>query len=83
MSFDVCIHEHEQKCVWGEKKQKQSEIEREYSFFWLCSSRTETPSDKMMSLSGSQNSRPVSAPGQDAPATTSAEKNEVFHQLIL
>ncbi|KAI5092885.1 WD repeat-containing protein 47 [Silurus meridionalis] len=41
------------------------------------SSRTETPTDKMMSLSGSQSPRPVSAPGQDAPAATSTEKSEL------
>lgn len=45
---------------------------------WSCSSRTETPSDKMMSSPGPQNSRPVSAPGQDAPAPGSAEENEVL-----
>lgn len=63
-----------------EKYRKQIR-EKEY-FLLLCSSRTETPSDKMMNLSGSQNSRPVSAPGQDAQAPTSTEKNEV-NQLTL
>ncbi|TSY27767.1 WD repeat-containing protein 47 [Bagarius yarrelli] len=38
------------------------------SIFEESPERTETPSDKMMSL--------VSAPGQDAPATTSSDKNE-------
>ncbi|XP_077078084.1 WD repeat-containing protein 47 [Siphateles boraxobius] len=42
------------------------------------SSRTETPSDKMLSSPGPQNSRPASAPGQDAPAPGSAEKNELW-----
>ncbi|XP_051985202.1 WD repeat-containing protein 47 [Xyrauchen texanus] len=41
------------------------------------SSRTETPSDKMMSSPHEQNSRPVSAPGQDAPVPGSAEKDEL------
>ncbi len=45
---------------------------------WSYSSRTETPSDKMMSSPSPQNSRPVSAPGQDAPALGSAEENEVL-----
>ncbi|XP_066508916.1 WD repeat-containing protein 47-like isoform X2 [Hoplias malabaricus] len=39
------------------------------------SSRTDTPSDKMMSSTGAQNSRPVPAPGQDAPSPS--EKNEL------
>ncbi|XP_051557585.1 WD repeat-containing protein 47-like isoform X2 [Myxocyprinus asiaticus] len=46
------------------------------------SSRTETPSDKMMSSPGPQNSRPVSAPGQDAPVPGSAEKNEVTEAVL-
>ncbi|XP_065118115.1 WD repeat-containing protein 47 isoform X1 [Paramisgurnus dabryanus] len=41
------------------------------------SSRTETPSDKMMNSPVPQNSRPASAPGEDAPAPGSAEKNEL------
>uniref|UniRef100_A0A3B1JZ10 WD repeat domain 47 n=1 Tax=Astyanax mexicanus TaxID=7994 RepID=A0A3B1JZ10_ASTMX len=41
------------------------------------SSRTDTPSDKMMSSTGPQNSRPVPAPGQDATTPGSAEKNEL------
>lgn len=49
---------------------------------WSCSSRTETPSDKMMSSPGPQNSRPDSAPGQDASTPGSAEKNEVLCQSI-
>lgn len=63
------------------EKYRNQMREKEY-FLFLCSSRTETPSDKMMSLSGSQNSHPVSAPGQDALAPTSTEKNEV-NQLTL
>lgn len=42
------------------------------------SSRTETPSDKMMNSPGPQISRPASAPGQDAPEPGSAEKNELW-----
>ncbi|TRY81823.1 hypothetical protein DNTS_000529 [Danionella cerebrum] len=41
------------------------------------SSRTDTPSDKMMTSPGPQNSRPASAPGQDAPTADPAEKNEL------
>ncbi|XP_077370153.1 WD repeat-containing protein 47 [Festucalex cinctus] len=42
-------------------------------------SRTDTPVDKMMASSGAQNSRPASAPGEDAPpAGGSAEKNELW-----
>lgn len=61
-------------------KYVSSEIER-LLFFWLCSSRTETPSDKMMNVCSSQNSRPVSAPCQEAPAAASTEKNEVIQTL--
>lgn len=43
----------------------------------FCSSRIETPTDKTMSP---QNSRPISAPGEDAPSPASAEKNEVVHK---
>ncbi|XP_048091641.1 WD repeat-containing protein 47 isoform X1 [Alosa alosa] len=38
------------------------------------SSRTDTPSDKMMNSAGPQKQRPVSAPGEDAPTL---EKNEL------
>uniref|UniRef100_A0A8C1PY33 WD repeat domain 47a n=1 Tax=Cyprinus carpio TaxID=7962 RepID=A0A8C1PY33_CYPCA len=48
-----------------------------HSIFEESPERTETPSDKMMSSPGPQNSRPVSAPGQDAPAPGSEEKNEL------
>ncbi|XP_035384425.1 WD repeat-containing protein 47 isoform X1 [Electrophorus electricus] len=41
------------------------------------SSRTETPSDKMLNSPAPQNSRPVPAPGQEAPPPASADKNEL------
>ncbi|XP_061653217.1 WD repeat-containing protein 47 isoform X2 [Phyllopteryx taeniolatus] len=41
-------------------------------------SRTDTPVDKMMGSSVTQNSRPASAPGEDAPPAGSAEKNELW-----
>ncbi|XP_030629317.1 WD repeat-containing protein 47 [Chanos chanos] len=41
------------------------------------SSRTDTPTDKMMSSSGPQKTRPDSAPGEDAPPPGSGEKNEL------
>ncbi|XP_054622913.1 WD repeat-containing protein 47 isoform X1 [Dunckerocampus dactyliophorus] len=41
-------------------------------------SRTETPVDKMMNSGGTQNSRPASAPGEDAPPAGSAERNELW-----
>ncbi|XP_076837585.1 WD repeat-containing protein 47 [Brachyhypopomus gauderio] len=45
------------------------------------SSRTETPSDKMMSSPAGQNSRPVPAPGQDAPTPDPADKNELWDSM--
>nr|XP_057923597.1 WD repeat-containing protein 47 [Doryrhamphus excisus] len=41
-------------------------------------SRTETPVDKMMNSGAAQNSRPASAPGEDAPPAGSAERNELW-----
>ncbi|KAM9790784.1 WD repeat-containing protein 47 [Syngnathus typhle] len=41
-------------------------------------SRTDTPVDSMMASSAAQNSRPASAPGEDAPSTGSAEQNELL-----
>uniref|UniRef100_A0AAY4ATB1 CTLH domain-containing protein n=1 Tax=Denticeps clupeoides TaxID=299321 RepID=A0AAY4ATB1_9TELE len=41
------------------------------------SSRTDTPTDKMMNSTGPQNQRPTSAPGADAPPPDPAEKNEL------
>uniref|UniRef100_A0A3Q4HUT1 WD repeat domain 47a n=1 Tax=Neolamprologus brichardi TaxID=32507 RepID=A0A3Q4HUT1_NEOBR len=40
-------------------------------------SRTDTPVDKMMGSAGAQNTRPASAPGEDAPSAGSADRNEV------
>ncbi|XP_051943145.1 WD repeat-containing protein 47 isoform X1 [Hippocampus zosterae] len=41
-------------------------------------SRTDSPLDKIMGSSVTQNSRPASAPGEDAPPAGSAEKNELW-----
>uniref|UniRef100_A0A1A8C8S3 WD repeat domain 47a n=1 Tax=Nothobranchius kadleci TaxID=1051664 RepID=A0A1A8C8S3_NOTKA len=40
-------------------------------------SRTDTPVDKMMSSDGAQNTRPASAPGEEAPMIGSADRNEL------
>lgn len=40
-------------------------------------SRTETPVDKMMNSGSSPNTRPASAPGEDAPSAGSADRNEL------
>uniref|UniRef100_H3DCW5 WD repeat domain 47 n=1 Tax=Tetraodon nigroviridis TaxID=99883 RepID=H3DCW5_TETNG len=40
-------------------------------------SRTDTPVDKMLSSGGAQNLRPASAPGEDAPTTGPADRNEL------
>lgn len=45
--------------------------------FCMCRSRTDTPVDKMLSSGVAQNTRPASAPGEDAPAADSADRNEV------
>ncbi|XP_030607113.1 WD repeat-containing protein 47 [Archocentrus centrarchus] len=40
-------------------------------------SRTDTPVDKMLGSGGAQNTRPASAPGEDAPSAGSADRNEL------
>lgn len=45
-------------------------------------SRTDTPVDKMMSSGSSQNLRPASAPGEDAPSTGTPERNEVNNNQL-
>ncbi|MEQ2222890.1 hypothetical protein ILYODFUR_031127, partial [Ilyodon furcidens] len=48
---------------------------------WLIESalksRTDTPVDKMLSSGGVQNTRPASAPGEDAPTAGPADRNEL------
>uniref|UniRef100_A0A3Q2X8V1 WD repeat domain 47 n=1 Tax=Hippocampus comes TaxID=109280 RepID=A0A3Q2X8V1_HIPCM len=49
-----------------------------HSIFEESPETTDTPVDKMMGSSVAQNSRPASAPGEDAPPAGSAEKNELW-----
>uniref|UniRef100_A0A671WRL7 WD repeat domain 47 n=1 Tax=Sparus aurata TaxID=8175 RepID=A0A671WRL7_SPAAU len=48
-----------------------------HSIFEESPETTDTPVDKMMSSGSSQNLRPASAPGEDAPSTGTPERNEL------
>uniref|UniRef100_A0AAX7TWM7 WDR47 cross-over region domain-containing protein n=1 Tax=Astatotilapia calliptera TaxID=8154 RepID=A0AAX7TWM7_ASTCA len=48
-----------------------------HSIFEESPETTDTPVDKMMGSAGAQNTRPASAPGEDAPSAGSADRNEL------